>query len=90
MPIGVAYTFVLPFPLFPFILVVQATAMAEYRRKENMANMEKAQHYVKLLRDEILNDILNSPADEPTTEYLTSCLEEAYEMVLETIHAEAK
>ena len=55
----IADIFVLIFHAFSFILVLQATAVTEYQRKENMANMEKTQYYVKLLRDEILNDILN-------------------------------
>jgi hypothetical protein len=52
--------------------------------------MQNAQYYVELLHDEILNDISNSPANESTKEYLKDCLKEAYEMVLDTIRAEAK
>lgn len=52
--------------------------------------MENIQYYLQLFHDEIQNDILNAPTDENTIEYLSTCLEETYETILETVQAESK
>ena len=52
--------------------------------------MKDILHYLELFHDEILNDILNAPADENTIEYLSICLKEAYENVLGTVQTELK
>ncbi len=52
--------------------------------------MKNTQYYIDMFRDIVLNDILNAPTDESTIDYLSDCLKQAYETVLDTIRAEAK
>lgn len=52
--------------------------------------MENTEYYLEMFRNEMMNHILNAPTDETTIEYLSDCLKEAFEDVLNTFHNEAK
>ena len=65
-----AHMFVLLFPPLSLILVVQATAMAEYRRKEYLMQKNEVCEMLDTLSSELYNEIethLDGFLDEKTT-----------------------
>ena len=50
--------------------------------------MKNALYYLNMFRDMVLNDILNAPTDEAVIDYLSDCLKESYETVVETLNSE--
>ncbi len=52
--------------------------------------MENTEYYLEMFYNEIMNSILSAPTDEATIEYLSTCLKEAFEDVLNSFHNEVK
>ena len=50
--------------------------------------MNDTKYYLDMFRDDILNSILNAPTDEATISYLTDCLNEAYDRMIDTLKSE--